>query len=78
MIDNSFRFFYTDIPPPYEEAIKIKSTNDTTNNSSQHSSSTPIHSISLSVDRAAAATTTATTSVEMPNRKRTAPSSPPH
>ncbi len=77
MIDNSFDFFYTDIPPPYEEAIKIKSTNDTTNNSSQHSSSTPIHSISLSVDRAAAATT-ATTSVEMPNRKRTAPSSPPH
>ncbi len=73
MIDNSSGFFYADIPPPYEEAIKIKSTNDTTNNSSQHSSSTPIHSISLSVDRAAA-----TTSVEMPNRKRTAPSSPPH
>jgi len=73
VIDNSFGFFYADIPPPYEEAIKIKSTNDTTNNSSQHSLSTPIHSISLSVDRAAAATT----SVEMPNRKRTAPSSPP-
>jgi len=63
-----------DIPPPYEEAIKIKSTNNTMNNSSHQSSPVPIHSISLSVDQAAATTTI--TSGEMPNRKRPAPSPP--
>jgi hypothetical protein len=67
--------FYVDIPPPYEEAIKIKSANDITNSSSHHISSVPIHSISLSVDQAAAASAS-TTSRVIPNRKRTAPSPP--
>ncbi|CAF0778065.1 unnamed protein product [Adineta steineri] len=57
-----------DIPPPYEEAIKIEPPNDTTNNSSHDVSSTPIHSISYSVDQAAAMPSR---SEEMPNQKRT-------
>jgi len=66
-------FHLTDIPPPYEEAIKIKSVNDTTNNSSHQPSLVPIHSISLSVDQAATAASATNTSGEIPNRKRTAP-----
>ena len=68
--------FYVDIPPPYEEAVKIKSSNDITNSSSHPNSSVPIHSISLSVDQAAAAASVSPTSREIPNRKRTAPSPP--
>jgi hypothetical protein len=37
-----------EIPPPYDEAIKIKSTNP----SNDQQQSTPIHSISLSIDQA--------------------------
>ncbi|CAF4792933.1 unnamed protein product [Rotaria sp. Silwood2] len=40
-----------EIPPPYEEAIKIKSVNSSNDNSSQQTSLIPIHSISLSVDQ---------------------------
>ncbi len=77
MINNSFELsFYAEIPPPYEEAIKIKSTNNTMNNSSHQSSPVPIHSISLAVDQAATAAATTITSGEMPNRKRPAPSPP--
>ncbi len=73
MINNSFDLFHTDIPPPYEEAIKIKSIDNTMNNSSHPSSLVPIHSISLSVDQAA---TISNTSGEIPNRKRNTPSLP--
>ena len=68
--------FYTDIPPPYDEAVKIKTIDNIMNTSSQHPSSAPIHSISLSVDQAdaAAIATSNNTSGEHPNRKRTAPS----
>ncbi|UJR33863.1 hypothetical protein I4U23_021284 [Adineta vaga] len=74
-----------DIPPPYEEAIKIKSSTVNTNNSSHPFSPTPtpIHSISLSVDQATAAAaavlpTTTTTSEQIPNHKRNAPRSLSH
>jgi hypothetical protein len=78
MINNSFVFFsYADIPPPYEEAIKIQSINNTTNDSSHRSSLVPIHSISLTVDQATAAAAATNTSEELPSRKRTAPSLPP-
>lgn len=73
VINNSFDLFHTDIPPPYEEAIKIKSIDNTMNNSSHPSSLVPIHSISLSVDQAA---TISNTSGEIPNRKRNTPSLP--
>jgi hypothetical protein len=69
-------FHPIDIPPPYEEAIKIQSINNTTNDSSHRSSLVPIHSISLTVDQATAAAAT-NTSEELPGRKRTAPSLPP-
>ncbi|CAF3865270.1 unnamed protein product [Rotaria sp. Silwood1] len=46
------------IPPPYDEAIKIKSINTSNDNSNQQLSSIPIHSISLSVDQTINATTT--------------------
>lgn len=63
-----------EIPPPYEEAIKPKSNEDMMNNASQHSSSMPIHSISLAVDQSTAAATAHPTSEEPSNRKRLAPS----
>ncbi|CAF4943400.1 unnamed protein product [Rotaria sp. Silwood1] len=47
-----------EIPPPYDEAIKIKSINTSNDNSNQQLSSIPIHSISLSVDQTINATTT--------------------
>ncbi|CAF1022106.1 unnamed protein product [Adineta ricciae] len=62
---------FIDIPPPYDEAIKIKSSNHLLNNSSQYFSPTPIHSISLAVDQAEAAATilpTTITSEQIPNR----------
>ncbi|UJR13456.1 hypothetical protein I4U23_000470 [Adineta vaga] len=50
---------HIEIPPPYEEAIKIKSSSPTNANSSQSSSSPiPINSISLSVDQATNASST--------------------
>jgi hypothetical protein len=45
-----------EIPPPYDEAIKIKS-NDLANDQQQASSPLPIHSISLSIDQATTTTT---------------------
>lgn len=47
---------FLDIPPSYEEAIKIKPVN----NPSQSSMSAPIHSISLAVDQAQAVATMTT------------------
>lgn len=66
-------FIHADIPPPYEEAIKVQSTNNTTNDSSHRTTLEPIHSISLTVDQATATGSTLTTSEGLPNRKRTAP-----
>ena len=45
------RFHLSEVLPPYEEAVKTESMATTSNNSSQLTSTTPIHSISLSVDR---------------------------
>ncbi|CAF0733849.1 unnamed protein product [Rotaria sp. Silwood1] len=61
-----------DIPPSYEEAINVKSINDTMNYSSHNSSNVPIHSISLIVDQTENAAATNYTNEEIPNRKRAA------
>jgi len=53
-------WFFSEIPPTYDEAIKIKSVDIGT---SPQSSSIPIHSISLSIDQA-------TNSTTIPNRKQ--------
>ncbi len=45
---NYEQWMLLEIPPPYDEAIKIKSTNP----SNDQQQSTPIHSISLSIDQA--------------------------
>ncbi|CAF1197973.1 unnamed protein product [Adineta ricciae] len=58
---------HTEIPPPYEEAIKAKSSDQ--ESSPLSSSPIPIHSISLSVDRAANVSST-------PKMKRHVNSSP--
>lgn len=68
-----FLLIHADIPPPYEEAIKVQSTHNTMNDSSHQTTLEPIHSISLIVDQATAVGCNQTTSEGLPNRKRTAP-----